>query len=662
MSNNRSGSPNEEDINIQAVGGQPLPQGKFLPAKTAHDLLRGADNILPRVPDGDKEDVFFLVDNARNVEKRKQGVNSVYYDDRGAWQGGPSNRDIYQLHGDGSMRIINYNKDDDHYYLSKTVNRKRVRFATRIEPRPTEDEVITVFSYYTKHANNPDFVKKVTWISTKPEVALYEYKGKNPDPVPHKNTTTGNPGDYLRLREEVSDQMAAEIQNGKNSMGIYNDMVSEDAYTAPRNRKQVYNKKTLLRKENSIPLSSNFADQTQALEEHQKQNDFVQVIIKRPNKVVCAILYNEEQIEDIKRFCCGKDSEMKTVIGVDKTFNLSDCHVTVTVFKNLSLRTRRLEAGGMPGGMPIFFGPIFLHGNSDANTYSLFFTFLKMLLSDKISEGLDPIFGSDEEQALRIGIQKAFPNSPILCCTRHLRQNLDANLSNNVGLNEKDRSYLTSAIFSTTGQVANCLSDAGVADVIDCLTEKFPGAESYLKRLIPMLCTNMRVSLRSDVMAEFLWTNNNSESLNHTLKEATQWRSLKLLDLVKKIEGLCMHQYAEAERAICGKGEFMLGPGFEKFLVQHVKWHNMPRQSKEKKLRKFLKTPMLVDSGLIQSTDGETTSVVPTSKGKKPGQRKRKVSAKTRTPSKKRRVDCAGMDDSEGGEMLATIAENGEDA
>jgi hypothetical protein len=40
---------------------------------------------------------------------------------------------------------------------------------------------------------------------------------------------------------------------------------------------------------------------------------------------------------DIRRFCCSRPSAHSTVLGVDKTFNLGELHVTATVFKNLAV-------------------------------------------------------------------------------------------------------------------------------------------------------------------------------------------------------------------------------------------------------------------------------------------------------------------------------------
>ena len=45
-------------------------------------------------------------------------------------------------------------------------------------------------------------------------------------------------------------------------------------------------------------------------------------------------LYTDQQIQDIKRFCC---KESGSVLCIDKTFNLGEFHVTPTVYKDLSV-------------------------------------------------------------------------------------------------------------------------------------------------------------------------------------------------------------------------------------------------------------------------------------------------------------------------------------
>ena len=54
------------------------------------------------------------------------------------------------------------------------------------------------------------------------------------------------------------------------------------------------------------------------------------------------------------------------------------------------------------------------------------------------------------------------------------------------------------------------------------------------------------------------WTNNACESENHVLKQAVQWWSKQLPDLIECVRRLVTGQYADADRAICGLGDFVL--------------------------------------------------------------------------------------------------------
>jgi hypothetical protein len=66
------------------------------------------------------------------------------------------------------------------------------------------------------------------------------------------------------------------------------------------------------------------------------------------------------------------------VLSFDKTFNLSSLFVTLSTYANKALL--RMSTGDDP----IFLGPVFLHGNSDAATYNVFFSCLSGILMDSI--------------------------------------------------------------------------------------------------------------------------------------------------------------------------------------------------------------------------------------------------------------------------------------
>ena len=54
------------------------------------------------------------------------------------------------------------------------------------------------------------------------------------------------------------------------------------------------------------------------------------------------------------------------------------------------------------------------------------------------------------------------------------------------------------------------------------------------------------------------WINNNCESINHVLKQAVDWRPQQLPVLIDTLRQLVESQYTEADRAMCGVGDFVL--------------------------------------------------------------------------------------------------------
>lgn len=78
----------------------------------------------------------------------------------------------------------------------------------------------------------------------------------------------------------------------------------------------------------------NVADHVKEIENRVSQNDrFIRSVIRQNGKAPCIVLFTDEQLHDLKQLCCSG----QTVLGVDKTFNLCDMHVTVTCYKQLSV-------------------------------------------------------------------------------------------------------------------------------------------------------------------------------------------------------------------------------------------------------------------------------------------------------------------------------------
>ena len=162
--------------------------------------------------------------------------------------------------------------------------------------------------------------------------------------------------------------------------------------TRPGNIQLIRNKKQHVKKAeapHSAVHTKNVADQILQLENMVSQNNpYVRTIIRTNAKAPCIILYTDEQLADLQNICCTGHS----ILGVDKTYNLCDMHITVTCYKQLSVTRQQTDVH------PIFIGPIYIHDNSDFESYCHFFNTLKMKLCGSSLNSL--VIGSDDERAL----------------------------------------------------------------------------------------------------------------------------------------------------------------------------------------------------------------------------------------------------------------------
>ena len=63
------------------------------------------EDVIDKIPPGRKENVFFVIDNERNMDKRKNDQRSDYNDDCGAWKSsGASPKTCYTVSDNGSLK------------------------------------------------------------------------------------------------------------------------------------------------------------------------------------------------------------------------------------------------------------------------------------------------------------------------------------------------------------------------------------------------------------------------------------------------------------------------------------------------------------------------------------------------------------------------------
>ncbi|GFO14900.1 hypothetical protein PoB_004140500 [Plakobranchus ocellatus] len=203
-----------------------------------------------------------------------------------------------------------------------------------------------------------------------------------------------------------------------------------------RNKRQIINAKSRVQQQSGgdcgVVNEKNFADQIAGVE---NSLPFVKADIRRHAKVPCIILYDDQQIQDILRFCCPPATCRSTVLSFDKTFNLVQVNVTLVVYKNLSVNRRTTNKH------PVFCKPMFLHGKSDVTTFFTFFHHLKaqMILSQGNENQTLPVLGSVDEKAMRIAMTKAFPDTQRLACVRHREKNLLVFMQDKIGMLQNQR-------------------------------------------------------------------------------------------------------------------------------------------------------------------------------------------------------------------------------
>ena len=317
--------------------------------------------------------------------------------------------------------------------------------------------------------------------------------------------------------------------------GVENKLNSDtdDDLGKQRNYKQVKNFKYAVDKEtrpDSAPMK-NIADHIVCVENMTQNHEFVRAVQHVKDSTPNVILYTDQQIVDIKRFCAREGG---TVLGLDKTFNLGEFHVTPTVYKNTSIIRRTSQEH------PIWFGPTLIHNSSTTKTYSYFLHHISDHLTDTELSHL--VIGSDDELSLKSAIKRSCVGSTHVLCKRHIRQNANDYLESKVGLPKKDRNNICEMLFGKgltestdidtyTSRAANIRQVAAEKD--QSVTGK--SFSNYLEsRLMPLLLKHVvEHSIAGKIDAH--WTNNNCESANHILKSATKWKQSAMPDFIKTL-------------------------------------------------------------------------------------------------------------------------------
>ncbi|KAL3855324.1 hypothetical protein ACJMK2_014540 [Sinanodonta woodiana] len=138
-------------------------------------------------------------------------------------------------------------------------------------------------------------------------------------------------------------------------------------------------------------------------------------------------------MDDMIRNCEGDD---RSVLGVDRTFNLGNFYVTVFSDKN------RCSISNRTKDFPVMFGPCMIHFDAEEGTYGTFFSHV----SDRFGQKMRLTIGSDEEKSMTNAFKAKDPHANFLLCTKHIHDNIRRHLQEN-GAGVQARKRILRVIF-----------------------------------------------------------------------------------------------------------------------------------------------------------------------------------------------------------------------
>jgi len=217
-------------------------------------------------------------------------------------------------------------------------------------------------------------------------------------------------------------------------------MTAGDSFSVPRDDKQVRN---VAQKITECQVGKlNKADELQHIVGGIHEHKFIKEVCLHQGRSPIIIGYTDEQISDLKRFSAvSTPQHLRSIIGVDRTFNLGPCFVTLTVFKNMALVWNDSRDN------PLFVGPVIFHYDaikiltaSSSTSYVTPYPTTSCACAEISSNGVvDVVLGSDDERALVNAFTAAFPSTSHVFCSRHLQENVRRYLADDVGIPFSDR-------------------------------------------------------------------------------------------------------------------------------------------------------------------------------------------------------------------------------
>ena len=182
-----------------------------------------------------------------------------------------------------------------------------------LDPQPAKEKVITFKRYYISLKRDQNFKRRISTVFECPDsvknaknAVLVEYVGTYPELPARRGNSKKTSGDYIRTSASVKRKLDEFINDHNAPRKIYEQMALDISETAPRDLKQVQNVKYLANKKKTATSGNhrvNVADNIQAVLSEFHEYPFMQEIIQTKGKPASAILYLEDNLHDILKFC-----------------------------------------------------------------------------------------------------------------------------------------------------------------------------------------------------------------------------------------------------------------------------------------------------------------------------------------------------------------------
>ncbi|XP_052099805.1 uncharacterized protein LOC127734145 isoform X2 [Mytilus californianus] len=237
------------------------------------------------IPDGIKNDVYFVVKNDKNVERRKKGAISNFSDDCGVYNcfRGSTSKSYLVTNPEGRLKAIH--KKGDQFCYAKQVKGKKIYYP--LDTQPLSDNIIELFRHYSTLKKDSSYKRRVSWLGGhENHIALVEYSGEFPGLVPHGNSK--NDKKYVRTPASVMSEMSDLLHQDKPS-DVYNKLtLKHNKLSGLISRKQIYDKKhkdkkrqfklktksDVLKEQSSIPENSDTSDEVSSAVYHIIEDNF----------------------------------------------------------------------------------------------------------------------------------------------------------------------------------------------------------------------------------------------------------------------------------------------------------------------------------------------------------------------------------------------------